>query len=153
MPQTKTQTDIPRAMIQSPRSVATRWVKGEHGNSNLFKMSNKDAAQGRINAKTALRVRAMLLETLESRIATQYAIMYDPEATPEEVAEAQQAILKFISGDVNTMLRDAETRGLGTPKQEIQITRETKSLEDMSDEELEGIIIDGECEDITEEDQ
>ncbi len=133
--------------IMNPRAAAKSYVSG-FPNTNLFGMSNRDAAQGRINAKTALRVRAMLLETLESRIATQYAIIYDPTATDEERGAAQSAILKFISSDVNTMLRDSETRGLGAPKQEIQLTREEKKLEDMSDEELEGIIIDGDYEEL-----
>lgn len=134
--------------IMNPRQVASQFVKGRQHNQNLFGMSNRDAAQGRLNAKTALRVRAMILETLESRIATQYAIMYDPEATEEEVREAQAAILKHLNADTNTMLRDAETRGLGAPKQEISLKREDKKLEDMTDEELEGILIEGECEEI-----
>ena len=134
--------------IVNPRAAATQFVKSGFPNTNLFGMSNRDAAQGRINAKTALRVRAMLLETLESRIATQYAVIYDPTSTDEEREAAQATILKFISSDVNTMLRDAETRGLGAPKQEIQLTREDKKLEDMTDEELEGIIIDGDYEQI-----
>lgn len=154
MPQTKVEEqsqvskDKANSYIMHPRQAANLWVKGRQNNPNLFGMSNKDAAQGRINAKTALRVRAMLLETLESRIATQYAIIYDPEATDEERAEAQTLILKFISSDVNTMLRDAEMRGLGAPKQEISLKREDKRLEDMTDEELEGILIDGESEEI-----
>lgn len=132
-----------QSYILEPQNLAHRFVKGQTGNPNLFGMSNKDAAQGRINAKTALRVRAMILETLESKIATQYAIMYDPDATAEEIKEAQAAILKHLNADVNTLLRDAETRGLGAPKQEITMKTEDKKLEDMTDEELEGILIEG----------
>lgn len=149
MPRTKEQAERAappgtNSVIMQPHLAAQRFVKGQSGNPNLFGMSNKDAAQGRINAKTALRVRAMMLETLESRIATEYAIMYDPDATDEERTEAQQKILKFINADVNTMLRDAETRGLGAPKQEIVMKSEDKKLEDMTDEELEGLILEGE---------
>lgn len=133
-----------KSYIMHPNAVATQWVKGQSGNPNLFGMSNRDASQGRLNAKSALRVRAMLLSTLESTIATQMSILHDPEATDEEREEAQKKILKFISADVNTMLRDAETRGLGAPKQEIKLTQETKSVEDMTDEELEGLILEGE---------
>lgn len=149
MPRTKQEAEKnappgAQSFILQPQAMAQRFVKGQSGNPNLFGMSNKDAAQGRINAKTALRVRAMMLETLESRIATEYAIMYDPDATDEERVEAQQKILKFINADVNTMLRDAETRGLGAPKQEIIMKNEEKKLEDMTDEELEGLILEGE---------
>lgn len=154
MPQEKNRTAETNApigtnsYIMNPRQVATQFVKGQSGNRNLFGMSNRDAAQGRLNAKTALRVRAMILETLESRIATQYAIIYDPMATDEERDEAQKTILKHLNADTNTMLRDAETRGLGAPKQEISLKREDKKLEDMTDEELEGIVIEGDYEEV-----
>ena len=149
MPRTKQQAEkeappYARSMIMSPKQVATQFVKGQSGNRNLFGMSNMDAAQGRINAKTALRLRAMILETLESKIATQYDIILNPEATAEERLEAQTAILKHLNADTNTLLRDAETRGLGAPKQEISLSREDKRLEDMTDEELEDLIVDAE---------
>jgi len=146
MPRTKEQAEreapaSAQSMILSPRQMATRFVKGQTGNPNLFGMSNRDAAQGRINAKTALRIRATLLETLESQIATQQLVVVNPDATEEERAEAIQKILKFINSDVNTMLRDAETRGLGAPKQEISLKTEDKSLEEMTDDELEEILL------------
>lgn len=154
MPRTKDQAEREapaqaQSFILQPRQMASRFVKGQTGNPNLFGMSNRDAAQGRINAKTALRIRATLLETLESQIATQQLVVVNPEATAEERNEAIQKILKFISSDVNTMLRDAETRGLGAPKQEISLKTEDKSLEEMTDAELEEILLTAEDADYT----
>lgn len=136
--------------IMHPRQVATQWVKGQKGNSNLWGMSNKEAAQARINAKSALRIRHMLLDTMESQMATQYQIILDPTATAEEIDAAQKKILGFLSADTNTMLRDAETRGLGAPKVEVKI-ESSRDVKAMTDEELEGMILEGEFTEIEEE--
>lgn len=116
-----------------------RWRPGTKGNTNLHGMSNMDAAQARINAKTALRIRAHMLEVLESKVATKAILAADPEATPEEREEAENAVLKYLSSEVNTMLRDAEHRGLGAPKQEVTFTN-GKAVSEMSDEELEQLL-------------
>lgn len=101
-------------------------------------MSNKDAAQARLNAKTALRIRAQLLENLESVIETSMVVIRSESASAEEKASARAKVMAHLNSDVNTMLRDAENRGLGAPKQEVALGP-SGPVEEMDDDELEAI--------------
>jgi hypothetical protein len=92
------------------------------------------------NARRAVEIRNRLLRAYESRIAdievrTMREFAFDPEEGREMV---EKRITALISSDLNRLLADSENRGLGAPRQflEVETVRTEKRLEEYSDDEL-----------------
>ena len=107
------------------------------------------------NARKAVALREKMLDTLAARIATievsvarEYAD--DPEKIDEIVALRTMALL---TPDVNRLLTDSENRGLGAPRQIVDLDAvfsdqdSRRRPEDFTDEEL-ASIIDGHAEEV-----
>lgn len=107
------------------------------------------------NAKRATELREVFLETLHSRIATIRAVAErEGTGSPEEIQLlVDQRIMQLLSADVNRLMTDSENRGLGAPRQAIELDDvRGRALEDMSDEELAQIAA-GESDEQTLEDE
>lgn len=106
------------------------------------------------NARRAVGIRAKMLETIESRIATIEVMTAREFAdSPEEIeAQTQVRILRLLTPDVNRLITDSENRGMGAPRQAIDIdasvSGDRRRPEEYTDEEL-ADILDGEWEELT----
>lgn len=92
------------------------------------------------NARRAVEIRNRLLRAYESRIATievqtMKEFAFDPD---EGRMMVEKRITALVSSDLNRLLADSESRGLGAPKQyvEMETVRTEKSLDEYTDEEL-----------------
>ncbi|HET7412461.1 MAG TPA: hypothetical protein VFJ18_07335 [Pararhizobium sp.] len=94
-----------------PPPAAHRFQPGQSGNPG-----GKTSAQRKLevqNAEKATRIRNRLLTALEHVVGKDDG----QEMCPEDVAAA----LKGITPEVMRMLTDAENRGLGAPKQTVEV--------------------------------
>lgn len=95
------------------------------------------------NARRATEIRERLLVAFQSRIATievrtREEFAHDP-AEAEEMIERR--ISALLSPDLNRLLADSESRGLGAPRQivEAEVVHSTRRPDEYSDEELAAI--------------
>lgn len=110
------------------------------------------------NARKAVALRERLLDTLNSRIAT-IEVMTAREfadSPQEEIdAQIQVRVLRLLTPDVNRLITDAENRGLGAPRQSVDIdavlSQDRRRPEEFSDEEL-AEIVEGRFEELSYED-
>ena len=120
------------------------YKKGQSGNprgtSSLTMLRTHE------NARKAVALRERLLDTLHSRIAT-IEVMTTREFAdePERIDEQIQIrVLRLLTPDVNRLITDAENRGLGAPRQSVDIdavvSADRRRPEDFSDEELSRIV-------------
>lgn len=107
------------------------------------------------NARKAVALRERLLDTLQSRIATievMTAREFDGSTQEEIDAQIQIRVLRLLTPDVNRLITDSENRGLGAPRQSVDIdavlTQDRRRPEEFSDEEL-ASIVDGSCEELS----
>lgn len=112
--------------------------KGQSGNP--LGASREVMLRNHENARKATRLREKFLDTLESRIAT-IEVLAEREASGLGQTEADavrtQRVMALLNSDVNRLLTDSESRGLGAPRQPLEIEdRRERRLEDYSDEEL-----------------
>ena len=98
------------------------------------------------NARRAVAIREKMLSTLESRIATiEVMVAREFSETPELIEqETQVRIMLLLTPDVNRLLTDSENRGLGAPRQVVDIdataVEDRRRPEEYSDEELAEIL-------------
>lgn len=95
------------------------------------------------NARRAVEIRERLLTAFQSRIATievqtRREFAHDPE---EAEVMIERRITALLSPDLNRLLTDSESRGLGAPKQivEADVVHRERRPEEFSDEELAAI--------------
>ncbi len=98
------------------------------------------------NARKAVALREKMLDTIASRIAT-IEVMTAREFAddPRQIEEnTQLRIMRLLTPDVNRLITDSENRGLGAPRQSVDIdavlTEDRRRPEDFSDEELARIV-------------
>lgn len=95
------------------------------------------------NARRAVELREKMLIAFESRIATievqtRSEFCHDPEEAEVMIA---RRITALLTPDLNRLLTDSESRGLGAPKQivEADVVHRGRRPEEYSDEELAAI--------------
>lgn len=125
------------------------YTKGQSGNprgaSSLTMLRTHE------NARKAVALREKLLDTIASRIAT-IEVMTQREFAddPEQILpQTEMRIMRLLTPDVNRLITDSENRGMGAPRQSIDIdatlTEDRRRPEEFSDEEL-AAIVEGEFE-------
>jgi hypothetical protein len=85
--------------------VGTQFQKGESGNPK-----GKTTAQRELeiaNAEAATRIRQRLLRAAEAKL---------------EELSTDEALDRFVEASMLNLLKDAENRGLGTPKQSVDLS-------------------------------
>ena len=98
------------------------------------------------NARKAVALREKMLDTLASRIATIEVMVAREfgEQGADKVREMTDIrIMALLTPDVNRLITDSESRGLGAPKQQLDIDAnlvDRRRPEEFSDEELAQII-------------
>lgn len=128
------------------------YKKGQSGNprgaSSLTMLRTHE------NARKAVALREKLLDTIASRIAT-IEVMTQREFAddPEQIQpQTEMRIMRLLTPDVNRLITDSENRGLGAPRQSVDIdavlTDDRRRPEEFSDEEL-AAIVDGSFEELT----
>lgn len=125
------------------------YKKGQSGNprgaSSLTMLRTHE------NARKAVALREKMLDTIASRIAT-IEVMTQREFAedPEQIQpQTEMRIMRLLTPDVNRLITDSENRGLGAPRQSVDIdaviTEDRRRPDEFSDEEL-AAIVEGEFE-------
>lgn len=118
------------------------YKKGETGNPRGA--TSLTMLRTHANARRAVEIRERLLTAFESRIATievqtRTEFAFDPNEAEVMIA---RRITALLTPDLNRLLTDSESRGLGAPKQivEADVVHRGKRPEEYSDEELAAIV-------------
>lgn len=128
------------------------YKKGQSGNprgaSSLTMLRTHE------NARKAVALREKMLDTIASRIAT-IEVMTQREfaGDPDQIQpQTEMRIMRLLTPDVNRLITDSENRGLGAPRQSVDIdavlTDDRRRPEEFSDEEL-AAIVEGEFTELT----
>ncbi len=129
------------------------FAKGQSGNprgaSRLTMLRTHE------NARKAVALREKMLDTLAARIATiEMSVSREFADQPEKIDEiVALRTMALLTPDVNRLLTDSENRGLGAPRQVVDLdavfsdSDSRRRPEDFTDEEL-ASIIDGHAEEV-----
>lgn len=113
---------VNKCWVQAPAAQATHFRPGEIPNPSGF--GNQVTSQNILNAQKASRLRAEMLDALESKImsAKLRSQPQDGETIPEDgmPVDAANLITGMLRADVNRMLADAEDRAWGKPTQPLR---------------------------------